>query len=749
MNIRKQFITIGLMLAAFAGTASAQKDYVSYVDPFIGSGGHGHVFVGASVPFGALQLGPQNINKGWDWCSGYHYSDSIMIGFTHTHLSGTGCGDLGDFNLMPYTGEMRTWRGRQQNIKGAASCYYKHEKEKAMPGYYAVELENGVGVELTATERVGYHRYTFRGQDDRRVMFDLLNGNGSHPYEAYIRKVDDTTIEGYRFSSGWPDRRKMFFYAKLSRPMTDFDVFAHDTPSKGTELQARQVKAVASFGTDVDQLLVKLAISSVSCENARINLETEAATWDFDQVKAAAVEQWNKQLAVVDVEGTEEEKTIFYTALYHTFIAPALYCDVNGDFRGMDDRIYSDNAFKNYTTFSLWDTYRQLHPMFTLIAADRLPDMINSMLSICDQNGKLPIWPLMMEETNTMPGYSSVPVIADAYLKGITGFDAERALKAMVKTATNREQKGVVDFMNYGYIPADRLREATSVNLEYAVDDWGLALMAKKMGRTEVYDEFIKRGRSYETLFDKSIMKIHPKMADGSWYEPYDPFLANHRDGVGDFTEGNGWQYTFMVPQDPDGLVRMHGSDDAFIKNLDELFVAEGDLGPGAPPDVSGMVGQYAHGNEPCHHIPYMYVYAGAQWKTAALVRKLQKQFYTAEPDGYSGNEDCGQMSAWHVMSALGMYQVNPSNGVFVLGSPSFRKATIHLSNGKTFTVSAPANSEANVYIKSARLNGKNHTRAFLTYDEIMRGGTLELTMSATPNKKFGTKTADRPVSAR
>ncbi|MBQ6161781.1 MAG: GH92 family glycosyl hydrolase [Prevotella sp.] len=749
MRITKQFISIGLMLLAFASQANAQKDYVSYVDPYIGSGGHGHVFVGASVPFGALQLGPQNINKGWDWCSGYHYSDSIMIGFTHTHLSGTGCGDLGDFNLMPYTGELRTWRGRQQNIKGAASCYYKHEKERVAPGYYAVDLENGVGVELTATERVGYHRYTFSGQDERRVMFDLLNGNGSHAYEAYIRKVDDTTIEGYRFSSGWPDRRKMFFYAKLSEPMKDFKVFAHDDPSKGTELQAKQVKAVASFGTSVDKILVKLAISSVSCSNAKMNLETEAASWDFDGVRKTAVEKWNKVLSTIDVEGTDEEMKIFYTALYHTFIAPALYCDVNGEFRGMDDKIYSDNSFKNYTTFSLWDTYRQLHPMFTLIATDYLPDMINSMLSICDQNGKLPIWPLMMEETNTMPGYSSVPVIADAYLKGIGGFDSERALKAMVKTATNPEQKGVKDLMSYGYVPADRLREATSINLEYAVDDWGLALMAKKMGKTAVYDEFIKRGRSYETLFDKSILKIHPKMADGSWYEPYNPFLANHRDGVGDFTEGNGWQYTFMVPQDPDGLVRMHGSDEAFIKNLDELFVAEGDLGPGAPPDVSGMVGQYAHGNEPCHHIPYMYVYAGTQWKTAALVRQLQKQFYTAEPDGYSGNEDCGQMSAWHVMSALGMYQVNPSNGVFVFGSPSFKKATIHLSNGKTFTIKAPANSDENVYIKSARLNGKNYTRAFLTYDDIMRGGTLELSMSNIPNKKFGEKAADRPVSAR
>ena len=727
----------------------AQKDLSSYVDPFIGSGGHGHVFVGASVPFGAVQLGPNNIFKGWDWCSGYHYSDNIIVGFAHNHLSGTGCNDLGDIALMPYTGALRTKRGDQDNLTGAASATFKHENEKCAPGYYAVKLDNGVDVELTSTERVGFHHYAFKASGERRVLIDLDNGVGNRTYESYIRKVDDTTIEGYRFVRGWAPRHKIFFYAKFNQPIASLDVFSVDKAMGKDELQSGRVKGVATFGSGVNDVLVKVAVSSVSCANAKANMKAELDGWDFNAVHASATAQWNKELSSIEIDGaTDKEKRIFYTALYHTAIAPSLYCDVNGDFRGMDDNIYTNNSFKNYTTFSLWDTYRALHPLYTLIDTKRVPDMVNSMLSIYDQNGKLPIWPLYMGETNCMPGYSSVPVIADAYLKGIKGFDAERALKYMVSTATNPHQNGVEHFMKYGYIPADKIGEATSVNLEYAADDWGLALMAKKMGKTDIYNTFIKRGRSFELLWDSKIQKIHPKMTDGSWYEPYNPFLANHRDHIGDFTEGNGWQWTFMIPQSPDRLIALHGSDKAFISNLDNLFVAEGDLGEGAPPDISGMIGQYAHGNEPAHHVPYMYAYAGAQYKTAQLVRRLQNEFYTDQPDGYCGNEDCGQMSAWHVMSAMGFYQVNPSNGVFVFGSPSFGKAKLNLSNGKTFTIVAKGNSDKNVYIKSAKLNGKAYTKAYITYDDIMRGGQLELVMSSQPNKNFGKAAKNRPTSA-
>ncbi len=744
------------LLALFLGAMcmfplhmSAQKDYAFYVNPYIGSGGHGHVFVGANVPFGAVQLGPSNIYKGWDWCSGYHYSDSIIIGFSHNHLSGTGCADLGDVSLMPYSGSLRTARGEQGNIEGAASSYFRHDNEKVMPGYYAVKLDNGVEAELTATERVGMHHYNYTAQGDARVLIDLVNGIGNRTYEAYVRKVDDTTVEGYRFVNGWAPRHKVFFYAKFNRPIKRLDTFYNDTPSGQDELQGRDVKAVVTFDSDVKDVLVKVAISSVSCANAKMNMEPELTGWDFNAVRSTALDKWNRVLSTIDIQGNDKQKRIFYTAMYHAFIAPNLYCDVNKDFRGIDDRIYTGNKFLNYTTFSTWDTYRTLHPLFTIIAKDRVPDMVNAMLSIYDQNGKLPIWPLYAGETNCMPGYSSVPIIADAYLKGIGGFDANVALDRMIATATYSKQNGIPEFMKYGYIPADKKGEATSINLEYAADDWGLALMAKKMGRTDVYNTFIKRGMSYELLFDKKINKVHPKMSDGSWYEPYNPFLANHRDNVGDFTEGNGWQYTFMVPQNPEGLVALHGSDDAFLKNLDELFVAEGDLGEGAPPDVSGMVGQYAQGNEPNHHIPYLYVYAGAQYKTAVRVRSLQDMFYKDEPDGYAGNEDCGQMSAWHIMSALGFYQVNPSNGVYVFGSPSFKKATINLPGGKKFVVNAANNSDRNVYIQSVKLNGKPYQKAFVTYQDIMKGGTLDFTMGSKPNKNFGKAVKNRPVSAK
>ena len=749
MKTIKLSAIVGLLMCVCSLNASAQSGNAQYVNPIIGSGGHGHVFVGANVPFSAVQLGPMNIYKGWDWCSGYNYSDNIIIGFSHNHLSGTGCADLGDVSLMPYSGKLRTARGEQDNIEGAASSSFKHENEKVGAGYYAVKLDNGVNVELTSTERVGMHHYTYTADGPSRVMIDLVNGVGSEAYEAYVRKVDDTTIEGYRFVHGWAPFHKIFFYAKFNQPIKSLDTFMGDKAAGQDELQSKEVKAVATFGDDVKDVLVKVAISSVSCTNAKMNLDSEMTGWNFNAVHQAAVSKWDKALSAINIEGTPSQKHVFYTALYHCFIAPNLYCDVNGDFRGMNDQIYTNNKFKNLTTFSLWDTYRTLNPLFTIIARNQVPDMINSMLSIYDQNGKLPIWPLLAGETNCMPGYSSVPVIADAYMKGIIGFDADRALKYMVSTATKKNYRGIGEFMKYGYIPADKLGEATSVNLEYAADDWGIALMAKKMGHMDIYNTFIKRGSSYELLFDKKINKIHPKMADGSWYEPYNPFLANHRDNVGDFTEGNGWEYTFMVPQNPEGLVALHGGDAPFVKNLDSLFVAEGDLGEGAPPDVSGMIGQYAHGNEPNHHIPYLYVYAGAQYKTAAMIREIQKKFYLDQPEGYPGNEDCGQMSAWHVMSALGFYQVNPSNGVFVFGSPLFTKTTVRIPGGKPFTVIAQNNNAKNIYIKSAKLNGKAYTKSYITYNDIMKGGTLEFVMSASPNKNFGKAQKDRPVSAK
>lgn len=749
----RNFLKISLMgmaaLTMVAMSCNAQKgmeqknNYVSFVDPFIGSGGHGHVFVGANVPFGAIQLGPQNIFKGWDWCSGYHYSDSIIVGFNHSHLSGTGCSDLGDVILMPFTGAVRTTSGTQNNIEGSCSSYYRHANEKAAPGYYSVKLDNGVKVELTATERVGMHHYIYP-EGTARLLINLKDGNDNKTFDTYMKKIDANTIEGYRFVKGWSPMRKVFFYMKLNRPIESLQLFHSDAAAGFDSLNGDSIKGVVTFGKGVKDVLVKVSLSSVSCANAKANMDAELPAWDFNQVHQTAIDKWNRQLSSISAQTNDNRaKKIFYTAMYHASFFPCLYCDVNGEFRGMDDKIYSDTKWTNYSIFSLWDTYRTFDPLMTILNPKMMGNFVNSFLSIYDQNGKLPIWPLQSGETECMPGYSSIPIIADCYLKGIGGFDAERALKDMVASATYDKQNGVTYVKTMGYIPADKIHEATSIAMEYAADDWGLAEMAKKMGKEDIYKTFIARGHYYEKYFDKSIRFVRPKLADGSWRTPYDPFNSIH--SVGDFTEGTGWQYTFFVPQHPEGLISILGGDAGFISKLDSLFIVHGDMGKQASSDISGLIGQYAHGNEPSHHVAYLYPYAGAQWKTAKIVRQIQKDFYTDQPDGIIGNEDCGQMSAWHILSALGFYQVNPSNGVFVFGSPLFDKASVNVGNGKRFEVIAKNNSPKNIYIQSVMLNGKPYENAWISYQDIMKGGTLTFTMGDQPNKSFGAASQNRP----
>lgn len=745
-------VVLGGLLAFFASACVSQKenlaegqDYLRYVDPYIGSGEHGHVFVGANVPLGMVQAGPQNIHKGWDWCSGYHYSDSVLIGFSHTHLSGTGCADLGDVLLMPFVGDVRTARGEQDTIDGSCSTYYSHKNEKVSPGYYSLLMDNGVRAELSATDRVAIHRYAYP-EGTPRLLVNLKEGNGDRAYETRLNKVDEYTVEGWRFSRGWSPQHKVFFVLRSEQPIERVDVFDDDTPAGQDSLTGAAVKGVLTFKGQPRYVQLKVSLSSVSCANALANMEAEQPGWEFEKVRNEAAERWNRMLSCIHVEDSDEQaKTIFYTSLYHMFIAPTLYADVNGEYRGHDDKIYRAEGWTNYSTFSLWDTYRTYHPLLTIIQPQLVPDMVNSMLSIYDQQGKLPIWPLVGGETNQMPGYSAVPVIADAYLKGIRGFDPERALNSMVASATCEKQRGVPYVMEKGWIPCDIMPEATSIAMEYAVGDWGLAMMARAMGKQDVYDTFMKRGHYYERYFDRSINFIRPKMEDGSWRAPYNPFLAVF--GWGDFCEGNGWHYTFFVPQHPEGLIALMGGDEPFVNKLDSLFLAEGDMGEQAPPDISGLMGMYAHGNEPSHHVAYLYAYAGQQWKTAERICYIQRHFYTDRPDGIIGNEDCGQMSAWHVLSALGFYQVNPSNGVFVFGSPRFKKATVNLPEGKTFTVAAPDVSLENKYIRSARLNGKPYTKSYVTYEDIMQGGTLEFEMGNEPNKAFGAAPADRPRS--
>ena len=744
---------IAMCLTFFAFSCTTQEkvenktDYTVYVDPYIGSGEHGHVFVGANVPFGAIQAGPQNIHKGWDWCSGYHYSDSVIIGFSHTHLSGTGCADLGDILLMPYTGEVRTARGEQDNIEGTASSYYKHANEAVSPGYYSLLMDNGVKVELTTTERTALHRYTYPEGSEQRLLINLKEGNGDRAYETYLKKIDDNTIEGFRFSKGWSPRHKVYFTMKTDQPIESLAVFNDDAVAGNDELSGESVKGVVTFKNNTPNVQVKIAISSVSCANALANMNAEVEHWDFDRVHKDAIDKWNNQLASVVIDTKDERaKKIFYTSMYHAFIAPTLYCDVNGDFRGHDDKVYTNNNWKNYSTFSLWDTYRTLNPLFTIIKPEMVGDIVNSFLSIYDQQGKLPIWPLVGGETECMPGYSAVPIIADAYLKGFTGFDAERAYADMVSSATYEKQNGVPYVLEKGYIPCDKIHEATSIAMEYAADDWGISQMAKKMGKTEDYQTFLKRGKYYEQYYDKDINFIRPKMNNGSWRTPYNPFRSVH--GVGDFTEGTGWQYTFFVPQHPEGLIALMGGDAKFVSKLDSLFIVEGDMGEGASSDISGLIGQYAHGNEPSHHVAYLYPNAGEQWKTAEKVRFIQDEFYTDKPEGVIGNEDCGQMSAWHIMSALGFYQVNPSNGVLVFGSPLFDKASVRLPDGKTFDIVAQNNSKDNIYIQSVLLNGKPYNNSYILYDDVMKGGNLTFVMGNTPNKDFGAAPENRPKTA-
>ena len=742
--------TVVLSIILAAATAAEARDYskseglLQYVDPYIGSGGHGHVFVGTSVPYGMIQLGPSNIHKGWDWCSAYHYSDSLLIGFAHTHLSGTGCTDLGDILIMPLN-EIRTPRGNQDDFNGGYASPYSHENEIARPEYYSVMVERyGIKAELAASDRVGFHRYSYPEGKPASVLIDLREGNGSNAYDSYIRKVDDYTVEGYRYVRGWSPSRKVYFVLKSDVKIEEFTAYDDNDPQPWEQLKVPSVKAVLTFG-NVDCVQLKVALSSVSCENAAMNLDTEIPHWDFGTVVEASAARWNAQLKKMTVVTDDEmSRRIFYTALYHTMIAPTLYCDVNGEYRGMNDMIYTCPKAANYTTLSLWDTYRTLHPLMTLMQPDMVDKTVNSMISIYRQQDKLPIWPLMSGETNQMPGYSSVPVIADAILKGFNGFDVEEAFRAMKATATYRKQKGVPYVMEKGYIPADRIHEATSIAMEYAVDDWGIAAVARRLGKTADAEVFAERAGYYRNYFDASSGFIRPKLEDGSWRTPYDPARSIHT--VGDFCEGNGWQYTFFVPQDPYGLIGLFGGDTHFIEKLDEFFTNTDDMGDGASSDITGLIGQYAHGNEPSHHVAYLYAYAGQQWKTAEKVRFIMDEFYTDKPDGLIGNEDCGQMSAWYLMSAMGLYQMNPADGVFVFGSPRFKRIEMKVHDGQTFVVEAPDNGPENIYIKKVYLNGRPYDKSYITYQDIVNGGTLTFIMDKRPNKKFGSAPQDRPI---
>ncbi|MDL2221973.1 GH92 family glycosyl hydrolase [Parabacteroides sp. OttesenSCG-928-N08] len=718
----------------------ALPNLTQYVDPYIGTGGHGHVFMGANVPFGMVQLGPSNIPQTWDWTSGYHISDSTIIGFSHTHLNGTGIGDLGDINLMPAVGEVTLSRGQVPDYNTGIYSLFNRDSEKAKAGYYAVRLDRyGIDVELTATKRVGFHKYTFPQSTESQVVIDLENGQcWDSPVEGYIEQESETVISGYRYSRGWANDQRLFFTATFSKPMKEFVVSESLDQKEGNSLKGRRVYGQARFDTDADEVVyVKVALSPVSIENAKMNMEAELPGWDFAQTVTAADRAWNEELNKVLIETDDlSVKRTFYTALYHTMIAPSEFCDVNRDYRGTDKEVYTNVDFTNYTTFSLWDTYRAAHPLMTIIHPEKMRDMIQTMLAIYQQQGKLPVWHLMGCETDCMVGNPGISVVADAILKGYDGFDKQLAYEAMKKSAM-LDERGLGFFKEYGYIPYDKEPEGLSKCMEYAIADWTVAQVAKEMGQMEDYDYFLKRSKAYSYYFDKESQFMRGLSSKGVFRPDFNPFESVHRDN--DYTEGNGWQYTWLVPHDIQGLLNLFGSNEQFITKLDSLFVVEGSLGAHASPDISGLIGQYAHGNEPSHHVVYMYPYVGQPWKTADRVRQIMDIMYSDQPDGLSGNEDVGQMSAWYILTALGFYQVEPAGGKYIFGSPIIDKAEVKVQDGQLFTVIAYNNSDTNRYIQSVTLNGQPYDKYYLLFEDIIRGGTLELQMGDTPSD-WGTR---------
>lgn len=727
-NTTKKSVTYcGLFLLALSIIAcspepnapSAEAEgHAGQVNLFIGTGGHGHTYPGAVLPFGMVQLSPDNGTEGWDWCSGYHYSDAVIAGFSHLHLSGTGIGDLCDISVMPYLA---------QDAEAGAPQSFQHSREQASPGFYRVTFDNGIGAELSVTRRVGIHRYTFPEGAERAVSIDLgFRINWDMPTETHIERMNGTTFTGVRKSVGWAKDQRVYFAAVFSEPPSRVDI--QDAPVKGIDTLTA-AKALLAFPAGDQPLLVKVGVSSASIEGALANIEQELNHWDFDKVAQDARVAWEGELAKIDATFIEPAMdTIFYTALYHTALAPALYSDVLGQYKGVDSTTRTASGYERYTVFSLWDTFRAAHPLYTITQPERLDDFLKSILAFYDEYGLLPVWALVGNETNTMTGYHAVPVLADALLKGHLGDQAEYAYEAMLKSAA-QDIRGTNFYREYGYIPADKDSYSVTKTLEYAYDDWCIAQVAKMLGNEKDYERFMERSRSYKALFDPDTKFMRGKNADGNWVEPFDPFYSEHgAEGV--YIEGTAWQHSWFVPHDVEGLIALFGSEAAFVEHLDATFSASSELrGENVSADISGLIGQYAHGNEPSHHIAYLYNYAGQPRKTQERVREIMQTLYTAAPDGLSGNEDCGQMSAWYVFSALGFYPVNPADGRYAIGSPLVKEAAIPVGKGRTFRILTENNSVENKYVKAVYLNGAELDRWYITHEEVMNGGELRLVM--------------------
>lgn len=772
--------SVMLMMGMVAGNGDAQVretaptergvDAVAAVDPFIGTGGEGHTFPGAVVPFGMVQLSPdtriQPRSEAYDWAAGYRYDDTSIVGFSHTHFSGTGHSDLGDVLLMPVTGQVKLERGDPDVAGSGYASRFSHDGERAEPGYYAVDLSDyGVRAELTASARVGVHRYTFPADTPAHVLVDLRTSMYDYPGKTLwsrMRLREDGTVTGFRETRGWAPGRQLYFAMRFSQPLTGhalhnteqdiaykgFPPPGADDPAARAQIEGRELVGHFDFGPVAKPLLVKVAISPVSEANAIANLEAEVPGWDFDRVRADARAQWAQALGAVEVDAPEPMRRSFYTALYHAFQAPSLFMDSDGRYRGPDNAVHRAEGFTHYSTFSLWDTYRALHPLLTLVQPpERNSDFVNSLLAARRESpyGILPVWSFHGLETWCMIGYHAVPVIADAYLKGIDGFDADEALDAMVASASYGPYDGLRQYMELGYVPIDEEGEAASKTLEYAFDDWTIHRMAAAMGRDDVAAMFEKRAANWKHAFDPETGFMRARNRDGSFRTPFDPDASGY--GT-DYTEGNAWQYSWYVPHDVAGLVRAHGGADALLSRIDEVFDAQVDPGVFAHmEDITGLIGWYAHGNEPGHHMAYLYAHAGQPWRTQARLKQIMDTQFKDTPDGLAGNDDLGQMSAWFVFTSLGFYPVAPGSNEYIIGRPFLPRATLNLPNGKRFTVVADGLDDSRPYVGAVTLNGEPLTRAFLRHEDIVAGGELRFTMQAEPNRAWPGDGAQAPYS--
>ena len=758
-------ICLGMMMlpavAATPGASPAGERAFADVDPFIGTGGEGHTYPGATVPFGMIQLSPdtriQPRKDAYGWAAGYRHDDRTIVGFSHTHFSGTGHSDLGDVLLMPISGDVRLERGDPDRPGSGYTSRFRHEDETAQPGYYAVTLDDyGVRAELTATARVGVHRYAFPRGKPAHVLIDLRTSLYDYPGKVLwsrLRLRPDGTVTGFRETRGWAPGRQLYFALRFSRPIqgrqlhdTEQDVIYKGFPPPGekdprqrAQIEGRQIVAAFDFADDAGPLLVKVAISPVSEDNAIANLDAEVPGWDFDGVRAEARRQWAQALGAIDVDAPAPQRRSFYTALYHTLLGPTLFMDSDGRYRGPDNAVHEAKGFTHYSTFSLWDTYRALHPLLTLVQPEqRTNDFVQSLLAARRHSpyGVLPVWAFHGQETWCMIGYHAVPVIADAYLKGIRGYDADEALEAMVASANYGPYDGIAQYRELGYVPIDEEGEAASKTLEYAFDDWTIARMAEAMGRRDIAAEFGRRAANWKHAYDPATGFMRARKRDGAFREPFDPAASGY--GT-DYTEGNAWQYSWYVPQDVAGLAQAHGGEDKLLARLDQVFDAKVDPSVFAHmEDITGLIGWYAHGNEPSHHVAYLYAHAGQPWRTQARLGAIMASQYAPRPDGLAGNDDLGQMSAWYVFTALGFYPVAPASNQYVIGRPFLPRATLNLPNGKQFTVIAEGLDEAHPYIGRATLNGKPLDRAYLEHAEIVAGGELRFTMQAEPNREWG-----------